>query len=345
MSKSIIPTSTTVKDLANLLEDHRVLFVQQDGLLVGSVTNGDFRRGIAAGVTLNDSVVRLMNAAPVTIHQTDDYKTRLEKMKRLPEGLRYLAVTNDRGEVLQIVSDKALMTLPNVAILMAGGLGSRLSSLTSNTPKPMLRIGGKPILQLIIEQFRRAGISRFLISLNYKPEVIRDYFGDGARFDVEIAYIQETNRMGTAGCLSLLPEVPHEPFFVMNGDILSDLDPYAMLQHHEASKAAVTVCLYPYKLTVPYGVVQCRDGRIEAIEEKPNTVHNVNAGIYLLNPECHGLVPRGQMFDMTSLLERALDRRMPVGAYSLPGFWINIGNLDDFQRASHEYTDQMGGRS
>jgi dTDP-glucose pyrophosphorylase len=344
MDKAIIPTDTTVRDLASLLEDHRVLFVQRDGLLAGSVTNGDFRRGISAGVSLGDSVVRLMNRSPVALHERDSYKTRLEAVRRLPPGLRYLPVLNERDEIVQIVSDKALMTLPNTAVLMAGGLGSRLSALTAATPKPMLSIGGKPILQLILEQFRRAGVSQFIISLNYKAGAIKEYFQDGSQFEVQIAYIEETERMGTAGCLGLLNEEPRKPFFVMNGDILTDLDPHDLLQHHQTAGAAATVCLHQYQIAVPYGVVQAEDGQIAAIEEKPKATYSINAGIYVLDPKCLALVPHGQFFDMTSLLQRILSAGLFLGAYPLPGFWIDIGNMEDFQRANHEYQNPLGDR-
>jgi len=342
MNKPIISTDTTVRDLADLLENYRVLFVQSEGVLAGTVTNGDFRRGIASGVSLTDSVVRLMNRSPQALRQDDSYKTRLEKVRRLPQGLRYLAVLNDRGEILEIVSDKALMSLPNTAILMAGGLGSRLNTLTARTPKPMLNIGGKPILQLILEQFRRAGVSRFIISLNYKAEVIKDYFQDGAQFDVQIRYLEETERMGTAGCLSLLDEPPTQPFFVMNGDILTDLDPHELLQHHQSVGAAATVCLHRYQTALPYGVVSIDQGRMKAVEEKPKTTYDINAGIYVLNAQCLSLIPRGQLFDMTSLLDRLLAENQVVGAYPLPGFWIDVGNLEDLQRANHEYQTAFG---
>jgi dTDP-glucose pyrophosphorylase/CBS domain-containing protein len=339
INKAIIPVTKTVRDLASLLEDHRVLFVQENGVLVGSVTNGDFRRGIASGIPLGESVTRLMNRSPLAVREEDGYKVRLEKVSRLPAGLRYLPVLKNNGEIVRIVSDKCLMTLPNIAVLMAGGLGSRLKALTASTPKPMLKIAGKPILQLILEQLHLAGVSRFVISVNFKAEVIKEYFQDGSSFDVQISYVEETERLGTAGCLSLLAPSPNESFFVMNGDILTDLDPHELLERHRAVGAAATVCLHQYQMSVPYGVLQAADGRIQAIEEKPKASYNINAGIYVMDPQCLTLVPAGQMFDMTSLVERILAKGLPVGAYPLPGFWIDVGNVEDFQRANDEYHD------
>jgi NDP-sugar pyrophosphorylase family protein len=229
------------------------------------------------------------------------------------------------------------MRIPNIAVIMAGGLGSRLKELTANTPKPMLKVGDKPILQLIIEQFRRAGISRFIISVNFKAEVITQYFGDGSRFDVEISYIHETERLGTAGCLSLLPTMPAQPFFLMNGDVLTDINPHDVLEKHHRSGASSTVCSYCYRFPVPYGVIDQEEGRVVRIREKPEATFSINAGIYVLNSECIDLVPPQQFFDMPSLLEKLISKGKSVGAVPLPGYWIDIGNVDDFQRANKEY--------
>lgn len=341
MNSSVISTDLRVRDLANMLENYSVLFVQRGGILMGSVTNGDFRRGIASGASLDDPVDRLMNPSPLAIHEEDDYKTRLERVRRLPQGLRYLPVVNDRGEILQVVSDKALMVLPNVALIMAGGLGSRLKSLTASIPKPMLKIGDKPILQLIVEQLRRAGISCFLISVNYQAEIIKDYFKDGSEFEVQIEYLHETERLGTAGCLSLLKDVPDSPMLVMNGDVLTDINPHELLQYHQMTRAAATVCLHDYEFTIPYGVIRTEDDRVQSIDEKPRSTCRINAGIYAINPECMAMVPQGEYLDMTSLLERMLKRGLIVAAYPLRGYWIDIGNVEDFHRANHEYRDSL----
>jgi dTDP-glucose pyrophosphorylase len=337
MSDSIIEVSAIVRDLALQLERHPILFVRSSGRLVGTITNGDFRRAIARGISLEAKADAVMNTSPVTVQSTDGYLQRLKKVQTLPKGLRYLPVLDASSNLLEVVSDRALMRIPNVAVIMAGGLGSRLKELTANTPKPMLRVGDKPILQLIIEQFRRAGISRFVLSVNFKAEVITNYFGDGSRFDVDISYVNETARLGTAGCLSLLQSVPDEPFFVMNGDVLTDINPHEALEKHTRTGASATVCSYAYRFPVPYGIIDDQDGRVVRIREKPEANFNINAGIYVLNPECVGLVPENQFFDMPSLLDKLLFAGKPVEAFALPGFWIDIGNIDDFQRANKEY--------
>ena len=341
MKHSIVSADLKIRDLASMLEQHVILFVQRGGVLVGSVTNGDFRRGISLGLSLDDGLDRLMNRSPLFVLERDDYKTRLERVRRLPPGLRYLPELNERGEIIRVVSDRGLVSIPNIAVIMAGGLGSRLRSLTKSIPKPMLRIGEKPILQLIIEQSRRAGISRFVLSVNYKAEVIKDYFKDGADFDVKIEYIEETVRRGTAGCLSLLSVLPNDPFLIMNGDVLTDLDLNALLVFHGEQAAAASVCTHDYQLTVPYGVIETNHGRIVSINEKPTFGYSISAGIYVLNPECLALVPPTDLFDMPSLLSKILAQGSMVAAYPLPGYWMDIGSLEDFHRASHEYRDAL----
>ena len=294
MTSRVISFATTVRELAILLESSQVLFVQRNNVLLGSVTNGDFRRGISAGVGLEESVEAIMNRSPVLVRETDDYNTRLCAISRLPKGLRFLPVLNANGEILEIVSDKALHRLPNRVVILAGGLGSRLKGLTEATPKPMLKVGDRPILQMIIEQFRRAGISHFYISVRYKAEAIKRYFRDGADFEVNIQYLDETEPLGTAGCLSLLSEPFKEPFFVMNSDVLTDVNFYELMEHHISSECAATVCLHTHQVSIPYGVAQIELGRLLRIIEKPTERFAVNAGIYVLSPQCLGLIAPGK---------------------------------------------------
>jgi dTDP-glucose pyrophosphorylase len=338
MKSSVIGLGTTVRELANMLEVCRVIFVQRHGLLVGSVTNGDFRRGIAAGASLDSSVERIMNPHPLAVRVEDGFKTRRDVIERLPEELRFLPVLNDKNQIVEIVSDKALIQLSNWAVLMAGGLGSRLKSLTSETPKPMLRIGEKPILLMIIEQLRRAGISRFVLSVGYKADVIENYFKDGGELDVEISYLREPERMGTAGCLSLLRAVPQEPFLVMNADVLADVDFHELLGQHSQSGCLATVCTWQHEYRIPYGVLQVVGGRVEGITEKPSLHHQIYAGICALAPQCVQFIPSHQAFEMPDLLQAIIRSGGTVATYPVKDFWIDIGSPEDFHRASHEFS-------
>jgi len=221
---------------------------------------------------------------------------------------------------------------------MVGGLGTRLRPLTENTPKPMLKVGSKPILQTIVGKFADCGYTNIVMCVNYKSHIIQDYFGDGSEFGVNIEYILEEQRMGTAGALSLLKEKPTEPFFVMNGDLLTNLDFEKMLDFHEVYDAKATMCVREYDIEVPYGVVNVTNENITSIEEKP--IHNffVNAGIYILDPDCIDLIPRDGFYDMPSLFEKMITNNNKTISFPLQEYWLDIGRIADYERANLEYS-------
>ncbi|MEM7645935.1 MAG: nucleotidyltransferase family protein, partial [Pseudomonadota bacterium] len=226
---------------------------------------------------------------------------------------------------------------PHWIVLMAGGLGSRLGALTKDTPKPMLKLGEKPILERIISKLKDSGFDQFLISVNYKAEVIKDYFGDGEKWGVKIKYLHEKKRLGTAGCLSLAKEVLNGPFIVMNGDVISNINLGSLVEFHEKSKAHATLCVREYELVVPYGVVISDGPRFVDIKEKPSHRFHINAGIYMLNPTCLDHVPVDEYFDMTSLFKNIRDQN--VNIFPIHEKWIDVGKVDDFRRAQLNYTN------
>ena len=221
-------------------------------------------------------------------------------------------------------------------ILMAGGLGMRLRPLTETLPKPMLPIGGRPILEQIIESFAEQGYVRFTLSLNYLGEIIRDHFGDGARFGVEIDYIEETDRMGTAGALSLLPERPAEPVIVMNGDLLTSVRFDALMRFHHETGAAATLCARQFDMQVPYGVIDADGTRLRGIVEKPVHRHFVNAGVYVLSPGVFDALVPGTPLDMPDLLSGLADRGETVSVFPIREYWLDIGRHEDLERARTE---------
>jgi NDP-sugar pyrophosphorylase family protein len=220
---------------------------------------------------------------------------------------------------------------------MAGGLGERLRPLTDSCPKPMLHVGGKPILENILESFIDQGFCNFFISVNYMAEAIIDYFGDGSCWGVSINYLREDKRLGTAGALSLLPSTPEEPFFVMNGDLLTKIRFDSMLQFHKEHKAAATMAVREYDFQVPYGVVKMNGAQIQSIDEKPIHKFFVSAGIYLLAPEVMAHVPNGQHLDMPNLFEQTSSAGGVATAFPLREYWIDIGRLEEFEKAQNEW--------
>jgi NDP-sugar pyrophosphorylase family protein len=224
---------------------------------------------------------------------------------------------------------------------MAGGLGVRLRPLTEDIPKPMLKVGAKPILETILDSFVQAGFSEFHISVNYKAEVIQSHFGDGARWGVTIQYIEEKTRLGTAGALALFQDarIPQEPVIVMNADLLTRLNFHQLLDFHKNNGSVATMCAREYTHQIPYGVIISEGGEIQRIEEKPVQRHLVNAGIYVLSPAAMAEIPRGQSYDMPALFDALRARGQRTCAYVMQEYWLDIGQMSDFERANSEYAE------
>jgi dTDP-glucose pyrophosphorylase len=314
------------------------LVVDEAGRLMGTLTDGDIRRALLRNLPLTQPVVDIMTRNPRLAPAGSD-DTKLFRMMRALQ-IRHLPLVDEDGRVVGLRTLEGLLQTPrrpNRVVLMAGGLGARLHPLTRTLPKPMLSVGGKPLLEIILETFIDYGFWRFSISLNYLAEIIVGHFGDGSRWGVEIEYLREPARMGTAGSLTLLGEPPAEPFIVMNGDILTAVDFRQMLQFHIDNEAMATMALHEYTLQVPYGVVQVKDHRLVSITEKPVDHHFINAGIYVLNPQVLDHIPSGTFFDMPDLFQQLIAGGFPTVAFPIREYWLDIGHPQDLQRAETEF--------
>ena len=337
------PTST-VREAVSTIDAAGLqiaIVVDEDGRLLGTVTDGDVRRAILRGVALDDAVTGVMNENPTTAREHDDRETLLTLMRQ--RHLHQIPLLDATWRVVGLeVLDNLLQPKqrPNAVVLMAGGLGSRLSPLTDNTPKPLLHVGSKPILETILEAFVQHGFGRFYLSVNYLAEQVEAHFGDGSRWGVEIEYLRERERLGTAGALSLLPERPAEPLFVMNGDLLTRLNFAHLLDFHTEHAAAATMCVREYEMQVPYGVIETRSHRILDIREKPTERYLVNAGVYVLQPDVLDLIPDGKFFDMPELFMRLIQQEKETAVFPIREYWMDIGRLEDFDRANGQF-DQV----
>jgi NDP-sugar pyrophosphorylase family protein len=227
----------------------------------------------------------------------------------------------------------------NKVILMVGGLGERLGSLTKDTPKPMLKVGNKSILETIVENFKGYGYTNIVMCLNYKSEIIQDYFGDGSEFGVNIEYIVEEKRMGTAGALSLLKDNSKEPFFVMNGDLLTNVNFEKIHEFYLSNNAQALMCVREYESQVPYGVINIENTKIVSVEEKPTQKFFVNAGIYMLNPEVLKYIPKNEFYNMTTLFEKLIDKDKNIISFPIDGYWLDIGRFEEYKKANEEYNE------
>jgi len=302
------------------------------------VTDGDIRRGILKGLAFSEPVRQIMNPRPTVMAGDSGREMALAMMKR--KGLHHLPLVDGEGVVIGLDTlDEMIQSRvkDNWVVLMAGGLGSRLRPLTQDCPKPMLKVGNKPLLETIIENFVEHGFRRFYISVNYMAEVVKSYFGDGSRFGIEIRYLHESKRLGTAGALSLLPEAPGEPLFVMNGDLLTKVNFGQLLDFHLTHGALATMCVREYDHQVPYGVVKIDNHRITGIEEKPVQRFFVNAGIYVLAPEALRFIPAQEALDMPALFQQMIVQGRETVVFPVREYWLDVGHLADYERANGEY--------
>jgi dTDP-glucose pyrophosphorylase len=314
------------------------LVVNEQGRLLGTVTDGDIRRAILKGGDLEDSVDQIMNSQPISVTTTNSDSEILEIMKR--KVLRQIPVLDQAGIVVDLALLDVLLEatkLKNWVILMAGGLGSRLAPLTNDCPKPLLKVGGKPILEHILESFIKEGFHKFFLSVNYKSHMIEEYFGDGANWGVDICYLREQFRLGTAGGLGLLPERPQQSMFVMNGDLLTKVGFVTMLNFHQKHQSVATMAVREYDFQIPFGVVKTDHNRITDIIEKPLYKFHVNAGIYLLEPSCLDIIPPHEYYDMPTLFKTLAQQQEIVMPFSTSEYWLDVGRMDEFERANAEF--------
>lgn len=312
------------------------LVVDERFRLVGTITDGDIRRAILRGATLETTAGDVMFRQPRSVPRGTPLAEIGAILKR--EMIFQMPVVDDEGVVIGLhLADE--IELPDPAmhrvVIMAGGLGTRLRPITETVPKPMIEVGGRPILERILERFREQGFRQVSLCVNHLAEVIEDYFGNGDAFGVEIDYVRETKRMGTAGALSLLDKRPEQPLIIMNGDILTSVNFVQMLAFHYENAALATMGLNRYQYQVPYGVVDVRNQYITGFSEKPVFDFFVNAGIYVISPEILDLIPADRFFDMPSLFDQIHpDRRV---AFPLHEYWLDVGKPDDLDRAKDEF--------
>ena len=320
-----------------------LLIADAQRCLRGTVTDGDVRRAILANLDLNLPVSVLLArkagtrfANPITAPMGQDRTAYLNLLKQ--HSILHLPLLDAKQRLAGLVTMDSLVPeepLPLQAVVMAGGKGSRLHPLTKETPKPMLRVGDRPVLEIIISQLREAGIRKVKVTTHHQAKKVAEHFGDGREFGIELSYVEEDQQLGTVGGLSLI-EVPKETTLVINGDILTQVDFRAMLVYHREHQADLTVAVRQYDVKVPYGVVDCDGPVVRGLSEKPTFGFFVNAGIYLLEPSVYRLIPRGHRFDMTELMQRLLDEGRPVASFPVREYWLDIGDPAEYEQADQD---------
>lgn len=344
--KVLVSPDTSIREVIRIIDQGALkiaLVVNEDNHLLGTVSDGDIRRGILKGCALEERVQEIMTSTPTVVGQNEEREKILSLMRQ--KQLYQIPVVDASGQLVGLEIIDSLLAPPvrdNWVVLMAGGLGSRLKQLTTDTPKPLLKVGDKPILETILSNFIEYGFRRFYVSVNYKSEMIETHFGDGSRWEVDIVYLREDQKLGTAGALALLPEKPVDPVLVMNGDVLTNVNFQQLLDFHLEHKAAATMCVREYDFQVPYGVVKVDQHRITSIEEKPVQRFFVNAGIYVLQPGVLELIPKGAPIDMPALFDKLLAFGHETAVFPVREYWLDIGRISDYERANGDFDKVFG---
>lgn len=315
--------------------------------LLGTITDGDIRRGLLADCDMNDSVKRVMNRNPLTSKDTDTREQRLKLMDQ--HDLLAIPIIDEKNHVVGLETLHQAMQpkkRDNPVFIMAGGFGTRLRPLTDHCPKPMLRVGEKPMLEHLVDQFIAFGFHDFYISTHYMPEQIREHFGDGEKWDVSIQYVHEDEPLGTGGALGLLPKnLPNLPLIMMNGDVLTKVDFTKLLERHEQKNFDATMCVRELEHQISFGVVESEDSLITAMVEKPVYRYRINTGIYVLSPECVAEVKADTRVDLPTLLEQRMQQQKRVGIYTSYDYWLDIGRMADYQKAQKDIESHFSYKS
>jgi dTDP-glucose pyrophosphorylase len=334
---ALLDESASIKQALQVIDQEALrvaLIVNKKRELKGIVTDGDIRRGLIAGVNLVDKVSEILNQSPFTAEANTEVTVLSEYMKK--RDILFIPLMEGKKLVGLHTLNQALnySIKENPVFIMAGGFGTRLSPLTDECPKPMLRIGDKPMLEIVISRLIKYGYRNFFISTHYLPEVITSYFGDGKNWDVDITYIHEETPLGTGGALGLLSSSCQDKSLILiNGDILTKVNFDKLLSFHSKNNADLTMCVRDYQYQVPFGVVEGDGDIISSIIEKPTQRFFVNAGIYVLSPYVIGSIRKNSYLDMPSLVEQQISLNNKVFKFPVHEYWLDIGRMDDFRRA------------
>ncbi len=329
------PVTEGLRQLDALAADAVLFLIDEEGRLSGSITDGDVRRGFINGLQLSDQLRKFANAGTKVFRPSQFSIDMLRRFRSL--DYRIIPVVNDRNEIIDVVNFRRQRSyLPLDAVIMAGGKGMRLRPLTEDTPKPLLPIGDKPILQYAVERLTNFGIQHLTISVNYLGEQIREYFGGGEDFGMEINYVTEDSPRGTLGAVSEISRFHHDYVLVMNSDLLTTIDLEEMFAEMLAKEADMVVGTVPYEVKVPYGVIETDGDLITALREKPTYTYYSNAGIYLVKREHLALVPTEGPYDAPDLVDELSKRKLRVTHFPILDYWLDIGKPDDYQRAQRD---------
>ena len=333
--KTLLRPLSTIRDVIFCLNETSlkiVLVADEHGRLLGTISDGDVRRGLIANLDLSDTASSIMQRDPIFVSSSIDRA----KVKRLmaEKKVFQIPIIADDNRVLGLYTWEQVDVVEiksNVVCIMAGGKGTRLMPHTEHLPKPLVKVGNTPMLQLIIERFKADGFRNFVVCVHHLSHMIEEFFGDGRALDVEIKYLREESPLGTAGALGFLSGRISSPAIITNCDVISDITYRDLLRHHEENNAAATMAVRVHEWQNPFGVVELQGIEITAFKEKPTITSHINAGVYVLSPEMFGLMPPGEYCDMPTLFTTAASKGQKTIAYPVLEKWADVGRPEDLQ--------------
>lgn len=337
--KHLLQKGSTIRQALERLNylaiDAIVFIVDEQNRLVGSLTDGDVRRGLLKGFTIENKVDEIIQPNPRFIRKGERDIKRVIELRE--NNFRIIPVLNKDNEIINVINFREIKSyLPIDAVIMAGGRGERLRPLTDNTPKPLLVVGGKPIMEHNLERLRVFGIDDFWVTLNYLGEQIENKFGNGNDRNVNIQYLYETEPLGTIGSLSRINDFEHDYVLVTNSDILTNIDYEHFFLDFIEKGADFSVVTIPYNVNVPYAVLETSNGHVLSLKEKPTYTFYSNGGIYLMKRNLTSIIPVEKHYNTTDLMEKLIDNGKKVISYPLNGYWLDIGKHEDYEKAKKE---------
>jgi len=333
-SKAIEAIATINKTLEFI-----ALVVDKDMKLIGTITDGDIRRGLLNGKRLESNVQEFMNKEFLSVNENE--LSKLKESEVFKKGITKIPILNNNHQVVDLLKkeDFNFKIKPsfNTVVIMAGGKGKRLRPLTSNCPKPMVLINGKPMLEIIIDKCIRNGFKKFYISVNYLKDQIIDYFGDGSKWGIKINYLYEDHPLGTAGSLKLIPENISGSILVLNGDIITNLDLNLLTKFHQKHKASITIAAKTELYTIPYGVINTSGFELENIIEKPTYNFLVSAGIYILNSSILKFIKENKYCDMPDLISTVKENDFKIVTFPIHEYWMDVGRPESLEKIKSDW--------
>ncbi len=334
--KHLIIKGSTVKkalELLNVLSPDSILFViDYDNRLIGSITDGDVRRGLLNNYTLESSIDDIIQPNPHFIFKGEN---NIQKIVSYREKMfRILPVVDENMCVVNVINFRKIRSyLPVDAVIMAGGRGLRLQPLTDVTPKPLLKVGGKPIMEHNLDRLASFGISNFWISIKYLGDQIENYFGNGKTKNIKVEYVKESNPLGTIGAVSQIINFEHDYILITNSDLLTNIDYEQFFLDFINQNSDLAILTIPYNVNIPYAVLETRDGEVHSIKEKPTYTYYSNGGIYLIKREMLEFIPESSLYDATDLIQNLIENNKKVTSYPFSGYWLDVGKHEDLERA------------